>query len=199
MSASRLAAVVLVILAAAAGPAAAQKVYVDYSPLADFSSYKTFAWGPTPQASLLDNNPLNHSRVKNAVRYHLSKSGLTEVEPDQGPQLLVTYHGEVDSEVSVNSFADQYAAYGYPAGWVWDTAWVNAAGMTSTTPIVHKAGTLVIDIWDAEKQSIIWRGTITGTLTDDLQKGAKKLERGIEKLVAKWQEMRAKDPLLTKQ
>jgi hypothetical protein len=193
MSTRRLAAVLVLVLAATAAPARAQKVYVDYSPLADFSSYQTFAWGPTPQASLLDNNPLNHSRVKNAVRYYLTKSGLTELEPDQGPQLFVTYHGEVDSAVSVNSFADQYAAYGYPAGWAWDPGWINAAGMTSTTPIVHEAGTLVIDVWDAEKKSIIWRGTITGTLSDDLQKGAKKLERGIEKLVGKWQEIRAKE------
>jgi hypothetical protein len=172
----------------AAAPASAQKVYVDYSPLAEFGSYKSFAWAGTPEASIYDNNPLNHSRIKNAVEYYLVQGGM--VEDTDNPDLYVTYYGETDSEFRINTAA---VGYGFASDWTWDPFWGNAAGTMTTTPVVHEAGTLVIDIWDAKTQKLIWRGSMTGTLTDNLQKGAKMIDRGIEKIVKKWRKMRAKD------
>jgi hypothetical protein len=178
--------IVLVTLVAA--PAAAQKVYVDYSPLADFESYKTFAWGPTPQVSVYDNNPLNHSRIKNGIEYYLIKGGMMEDTED--PDLYVTYYGETNSEFSVNTAA---VGYGFASDWTWDPFWGNAAGTMTTTPVEHKAGTLVIDIWDSKTMKLVWRGTMEGTLTDNLQKGAKMIDKGIQKMIKKWQKMYAKD------
>jgi len=172
----------------AAVPAAAQKVYVDYSPLADFDSYKTFAWTDTPEASIYDNNPLNHSRIKHGVEYYLIKGGMSE--DLENPDLYVTYYGESDESVSVNT---SLAGYGYGANWVWDPYWGSSAGMTTTTPVIHKAGTLVIDIWDAKTKKLVWRGTMSGTIPEDPQKGAKQIEKGIEKIVKKWQKMRAEE------
>lgn len=178
----------VIVIAFAAIPAAAQRVYVDYSPLADFGNYKTFAWGSTPQASLLDNNPLNHSRIKHAIDYYLIKGGMMEDTED--PDLYVTYYGETDSEFNVNI---GMTGYGFASDWTWDPFWGSASGTTTTTATVHKAGTLVIDIWDSKTQKLVWRGSMEGTLTDNLQKSAKQIEKGIQKMVKKWQKMRAKE------
>ena len=172
----------------AATPAAAQKVYVDYSPLAEFGTYKSFAWGPTPQASIYDNNPLNHSRIKNAVEHYLVQGGM--IEDTEDPDLFVTYYGETDSEFKLNTMA---VGYGFASDWTWDPYWGNAAGTMTSTPVEVKAGTLVIDIWDAKTQKLVWRGSMEGTLTDNLQKSAKMINKGIEKIVKKWQKMRAKE------
>lgn len=180
-------AVLLVLLAAS--PAAAQKVYVDYSPLADFGSYKTFAWSSTPEISLFDNNPLNHSRIKHAIEYYLVQAGMTE--DTENPDIYVTYYGEVDTDFSINTVAA--AGYGIPTDFAWDPYWGNAAGTMTTTGVEQKAGTLVIDIWDAKTQKLIWRGSMEGTLTDNLRKGAEKIEKGIQKMVKKWQKQRAQD------
>jgi len=178
----------VIVIVFAAIPASAQKVYVDYSPTGNFGNYKSFAWSSTPQASIYDNNPLNHSRIKNAVEYYLIKGGMMEDLED--PDLYVTYHGETDSEFNVNIGA---VGYGFATDWTWDPFWGNAGGTTTTTTSVHKAGTLVIDIWDAETMKLVWRGSMEGTLTDNLQKSAKMIDKGIEKMVKKWQKMRAKD------
>jgi hypothetical protein len=122
-----------------AAPAAAQKVCVDYSPLADFGNYKTFAWTETPKASIYDNNPLNHSRIKHAVAYYLVKGGM--IEDTENPDLHVTYHGEINSEFSINASA---IGYGFPSDWTWDPTWGTAAGTMTTTATEHKAGTLGI-------------------------------------------------------
>jgi hypothetical protein len=181
----------IIVIILVAIPATAQKVYVDYSPLADFDSYKTFAWGPTPQASLQDNNPLNHSRIKHGIEYYLIKGGMSENLED--PDLYVTYYGEAEENVSINTSLAGYGGYGYGAGWTWDPYWGSSVGMTTTTPIVHEAGTLVIDLWDAKTKKIVWRGTMTATIPANPQKGAKKIENGLEKIVKKWQKMRAKE------
>jgi hypothetical protein len=176
----------------AAAPAAAQQVYIDYNPTAKFGSYKTFAWHDTPQVSIYNQNPLNHSRIKHGFAYYLIKAGM--VEDTESPDVFVTYYGEVDSEFEVNTLAA--AGYNIPTDWEWDPYWGNAAGTQTTTSTVQKAGTLVIDIWDIRTKEIIWRGTMTAVLNDNPQKTAKKIEKGIKKMVEKWQKQRAKDPLL---
>ncbi len=173
-----------------AAPAAAQKVIIDYDRNVDMKSYKTFAWGPTPSVSLYDNNPLLHSRIKNAIEYYLGKGGMVENTDD--PDIYATYYGESDEQFQVNTVSS--AGYAYGPGWTWNSEWGGSnVGMTSTTPIVQQAGTLVIDLWDARTQKIVWRGTMTGTIPENPQKATKKVDKGIEKMVRKWQEMHAKD------
>jgi hypothetical protein len=187
---NRTLALVALVLVVFAAPAAAQKVHVDYSPTAAFGSYKTFAWADTPEASIYDNNPLNHSRIKHAVEYYLIQGGMMEDTDD--PDLYVTYHGETDEEFDVNI---SILGYGYATDWTWDPYWGNAAGTTTTTTSTYASGTLVIDIWDAEAKKLIWRGSMEGTLTDDLRKGAKMIDKGIEKMVKKWRKMKEKEGL----
>lgn len=180
--------IITVVALALAAPAAAQRVYVDYSPLADFGSYRTFKWAETPSPSVYDNNPLNHSRIKHTVEYYLIRAGMTEVDDD--PDLYVTYHGESSEDFEINT---SILGYGFATDWQWDPYWGNASGMTTTTGRTYSSGTLVIDIWDAKTKKLIWRGVMEGTLTDDLRKGAKKIDQGIEKMVKKWRKMRAKE------
>jgi len=186
---------ITVVLVLAAVPASAQKVYVDYDRTADIDSYSTFAWGETPEASMQDNNPFIHSRIKNAVEYHLTKGGLTEDTAD--PDLYVTYHGEATEEVSFMTTSVTYG-YGYGPGWGWDPYWSGywggmGMGTTTTRAYTYTKGTLLVDIWDAKEKQLIWRGSATDTVPENPQKGAKKIENGIEKIVKKWQKMYAKD------
>ena len=173
-----------------ATPAAAQKSYIDYDRTVDMKSFKTYAWASTPDISIYDDNPLMHSRIKNAIEYYLGKGGMVENTDD--PDLWVTYYGESDRDFKVNTHAT--AGYGFGAGWAWDPYWGNSAvGMTATTPVEQKAGTLVIDMWDAKTMKIVWRGTMTATIPENPQKSHKKLDKGIEKMVKKWQKMYAED------
>ena len=47
----------------AAAPAFAQKVYVDYDKSVDFDKYETFAWLLSEASSLMDTDPLMHTRT----------------------------------------------------------------------------------------------------------------------------------------
>lgn len=173
-----------------ATPAAAQKSYVDYDRTVDMKSYKSYAWASTPDISIYDDNPLMHSRIKNAIEYYLGQGGM--IENTEEPDIWVTYYGEADQNFKVNTFNS--GGYSYGSGWAWDPYWGSSSiGMTATTPIEHKAGTLVIDMWDAKTMKIVWRGTMTATIPENPQKGHKKLDKGIKQMVEKWRKTYAKD------
>jgi hypothetical protein len=175
-----------------AAPAAALDVWVDYDVSADFSSYKTFKWGPTPNTSLSGESPMMHSRLKNGIEYYLVEGGKTEVAED--PDLYVTYHTNSTSELAFNISG---MGYGFSTGWTWDPYWggmhgFSGGGGTSASSVTtYPRGTLVIDIWDARTKNIVWRGTAEGAIHENPKKAAKQIEKILKKMVQKFQKMKA--------
>ena len=183
---------VLFVSALAVVPAQAQKVYIDFDKAADFSSYQTFAWAPTDETSLKDSSPLMDSRIKNGIEFQLTAGGM--IENTESPDLYVTYHGEESQEVHVNT---DHWGYGYPGTWGYSPYWGRGGyggyGTSTTSVTTYDIGTLIIDIWDAKTQKIVWRGTATGTIPAKPEKAAKKIDKAINKLAKKWQKMKAKE------
>lgn len=80
-----------------AGSALAQKVSVDFDKSADFSQYKTNAWGKgTPAA-----NPMIHQRIVAGIEAQLAGKGLRKAESN--PDIVVIYHAATDTQVSINT------------------------------------------------------------------------------------------------
>lgn len=178
---------IVLLLLIAASPVAAQKVYVDYDSYADFGSYKSFAWVDTNTTSLKMDYPEVDSMIKNNIEYYLVKGGM--VEDLEDPDIRVTYHASTQNQTQ---FMTSTFGYGYGTGWTWGPYW--GPMMTSGTMATEfKRGTMIIDIWDARKKEALFRGTITKIYTDNPLKAIKKIDDGIDKVVAKYRKMRAKD------
>jgi Domain of unknown function (DUF4136) len=87
------------------GTALAQKVTIDYDRNADFSKYKTYAFGqgtPAPET-------LMNQRIQEAIERQLAEKGLTRVE--NNPDLIVVYHCAVDKRTQLSTT--------YLDGWGW--------------------------------------------------------------------------------
>ena len=181
------------------GPAFAQKIYINYDKDYDRSTIKTYAWMETAQTSVRDSDPLLHSRIVNGIEHYITLGGLTETDGD--PDVYITYHGSSKQELSVNT-SSIGVGYGYPSGWgygpyggyggyyghYYGTVY---SGMATTTVTYYQVGTLVIDVWDADTQKLIWRGTAANvTLTDNPKKMAKKLDKALRKMVDKWRRVK---------
>ena len=102
---------VLMLLAAVliAGPAFAQKIYIDYDKEYDGSKNKTFAWG-SEEATLAEVDPFLHAKILETLKGYITESGVTEVDSD--PDVYVTYHGSSKDEMSVNTTS---MGVGYPS------------------------------------------------------------------------------------
>jgi len=168
-------------------PAAAQKVHVDYDREAVGRDYTTFAWEET-EPSLASSSPFMHSRIKNAVEHYLTEGGL--IEDTDEPDLYVTYHTSAKEEVQ---FSTTSFGYGYGPGWYWDPHWGGSMGTTTTTATTYERGTLVIDIWDAELNQIVWRGSASAVVPENPQKADKLIDKALRKMVKQFQKMKAKD------
>ena len=171
-------------------PALAQKIYVDFDKDADFSSFKTFAWAESAETSLEDVSPFMHSRLVNGIQYYLTQGGLTEDESD--PDLFVTYHTDSKDEVRLNTTS---FGYGYGGGYYRNPYWGGYGGVsTSSTTVSHyNRGTLIIDIWDAEKKTLVWRGVAEAIVKSKPEAQAKQLDKVLAKMVKKWKSMKRKN------
>jgi hypothetical protein len=170
-----------------AGPAFAQKIFIDYDHEYDFDKIATFAWADTAETSVKNEDPLLHSRIVNAIEHYLVEGGLTEASED--PDVYVTYHASSKEEMSLNTSS---LGYGYPGGWGWGDygygygygGWGGGMGTTTTTVTKYEVGALVIDVWDASTKEAIWRGTAMDIMiSDNPEKMAKRIDKTLHKIV----------------
>jgi hypothetical protein len=55
-------------------------------------------------------------------------------------------------------------------------------GNINITEQDYKAGTLVIDMYDAKTRQLLWRGSAEGTLSDKPAKNENKLDKAVAKM-----------------
>jgi hypothetical protein len=173
------------VVSAAAVSAIAQQVYVDFDQEADFASYASFDWAPTPETSLEEAAPQLHSEIVSGIEGQLVDAGL--VKANLMPDLLVTYHTRIAGLVRLDA-----ASYGYQygPGWTWDPAWGGAAGDYSQKVRTYPQGSLIIDIWDLAAERVVWRGTVTGLVPENPDAAAAEIQAALQAIVERWRGMR---------
>ena len=70
----------------------------------------------------------------------------------------MVYHVAFDKEKDISTYSSGYGGGYGPYGWGWGGGW--SGGMATTTTQVRDilVGTLVIDLADAKKNQLAWRG-----------------------------------------
>jgi hypothetical protein len=174
------------IVAILAAPATAQKIYIDYDRSVDFSQYQTFAWFESDATSMTDTSPLMHERVKSTLIAALKGGGLQMVGSD--PDLYVTYHTQEKEEMQLNTTS---FGYGYGGGWAWDPYWDwgPSMGSSTTTSYTYTRGTLIVDVWDAERRQLVWRGAAEAVVKEKPENAARQIEKAVDKMGKKWDKM----------
>ncbi len=139
-------------------------ITTDYDHHVNFSDYKTYSWGrlKTPD-SMWD------QRVKNAVDSQLVANGWTQV-PSGGDvivEAIAIAHLERQGNVTWNGMG--------PWGG-------GAFGTATATPSTYPVGSLVIQMFDAKSNNLIWRGMSSDTLSEKSKKDTKQLDKDVEKM-----------------
>jgi hypothetical protein len=129
--------------------AAAQKTSYDYDKTANFAAFRTYAFkdGTKVGQELIDN------RIVAALEAQLAAKGLTKT--DSNPDVFVVYHVAFDKEKDISTYSSGGGGYG-PYGWGWGGGWAGGTATTQVRDIL--IGTLVVDMADAKKGQIAWRG-----------------------------------------
>lgn len=145
--------IVTLVLAMALTPALAmaQKTSYDYDKTMDFATFKTYALKDGTKVG----QPLIDDRIVAAIEAELAAKGLTK--SDSNPDVFVVYHVAFDKQKDISTFSSGYAGGYGPYGWGYGGGWAGG-GTTTTTVRDILIGTLVIDIADAKKGQVAWRG-----------------------------------------
>ena len=153
--------------------AAAQKTTYDFDKTAPFATFKTYSM----QTGTPTKNELIDKRLEAAIESQLAAKGFKRV--DANPDVFVIYHVAFDQQKDISSYSTgpMYGGYGYGWGGGW--------GSTTTDVRVREilVGTLAVDIVDAKKKSMAWRGL--GTKEIDTNAKPEKRDQNINKAVEK--------------
>ncbi len=174
----RIAAAVLLLLTAGVN-AHAQKIKVEFDKSVDFSKFKTYAWDPTPQAT---GKPVLVEAIKAAINDELTKRGLHQVTANPG--VWVAMYGGIDSDMAVTYSDFYYGSAGIPPFGESFLLWGGIPGTTNTA-VIHN-GQLVVDLIDASRKKLAWRGQATQKLSDQQMKLLEQVNTAVEKLFAKY-------------
>ena len=177
-------AALLALGALVASPAHAQKPQIQWDKAYDFSKVKTFMWQPPSAPSLEEENPFMHKFIVSSIETELQNVGF--METTENPDVYVTYHGSVNTEVSYRSTSFGFSVGSYGMG-PWGGMSGVAAGPThtNTQEVETKKGTLIVDIVDAKEKQLVWRGTSSGILISDSQGKTEKAVGGAIQDMAK--------------
>jgi hypothetical protein len=141
----------------------------DYDQSYDFSKLHNYAWaeiaGQKQQA-----DQLAIQRVMTSTDQILASKGFAKTAPGQASFLVALQTGTQEQH--------EYTTYG-TGGW-------RFAGMTTTTEQTYDEGTLVLDILDAQKKQLIWRGSANGVLDPgaSVQKKTENVQEAVSKILA---------------
>jgi len=152
----------------------AQKVSYDYDKTASFGGYKTYALKDGTKVG----QPLIDDRIVAALEAELAAKGLTK--SDASPDLFVVYHVAFDKQKDISTYSSGHGGYG-AYGWGYGGGW--AGGSTTTQVRDILVGTLVVDMADAKKGQVIWRGM--GVKEVDTQAKPEKRDKSINSAMTK--------------
>jgi hypothetical protein len=147
----------------------AQKTSFDYDKTANFAAFKTYALKDGTKVG----DPLVDNRIVAAIESELAAKGLKKDEAK--PDLTVIYHVAFDKQQDITAYSTGGGPYGYRWGGGWGTTDVRVNDIL--------VGTLVIDVADANKSEIVWRGM--GVKEVDVQAKADKRDKNITSAVKK--------------
>ncbi len=169
-----------------AGSAFAQTVKVNWQTKAPFSDYRTYAWKDSKKQGAR----FYRQWVEKDVDAELAKKGLQRVAADKSPDVYLYYHivtqEVVDSMTTDDGFGWGGGGWAYSGGWGGWGDGMDMGGMdTSETEAEPRVmGILSLDVIDAKKKTLVWRGQATTDAISDTQKGdEKQVLKSVEKML----------------
>jgi Domain of unknown function (DUF4136) len=159
--------------------AQAQDVRYNFDSEANFAAFKTYKWAEIKGADRP--NALVEKQIKAAVDSELNRKGLEETDSDSA-DLYVAYQTALGSE---KQFTSYNTGWGYGPGW--GAGWYGGGmgGMTTGSTSTIYVGTLVVDMYEAAKQDLVWRGSASKTIDPKAKpaKQQKNLAKAVKKLL----------------
>ena len=156
------------LLCIASALAVGQQVSVNYNHDVNFAQYHTYAWGSNNTNEI--RNSILAQVVHQDINTAMQEKGLQMVQESEKPALILTSNGGMRQQTS-------YSAWGMRG---------IGGGFGGISPEQNVEGTLVVDLYDAKTQSLVWRGISQNTLSNKGNKDQEMAQKAINKMFKQW-------------
>ena len=161
-------AVCAMVMCIASAVAVGQQVSVNYNHNQSFSGYHTYAWGSN-NANQIQNSILAQVAQQD-IDAAMQAKGFQKVQESQKPDLILAANGGLKQQTS-------YSAWGMRG---------IGGGMGGITPQQNVEATLIVDLYNAGTQSLVWRGIAQDTLSNNGNKNQQLVQKAIQKMFNQW-------------
>jgi len=151
-----------------AAPVFAQQVSVNYDHSASFAQYHTYAWGSNNTNQI--RNSILAQVAQQDIEAAMQSKGLQKVTESQNPDLILAASGGEREQTSYNA---------------WGMRGIGG-GMGGITPEQNVEATMIVSLYDAKAQSLIWRGIAQNTLSNNGNKNQQMVEKAVQKMFKQW-------------
>ncbi len=165
------------------------KVISDGDPTVNWSDYTTYQYYGWAEESDQVLTRFDKERIEKAFGEEFTKRGMKYVESggDMIVSLFILIEQQTSKTATTTSMGGSYGGYyggyyGYGPGYGW-------GGGHSTTTINeydYQVGTLVCDVFDLEKEVLIWEGIGTQTITEDPAKREVTIPKAVKAIMSKF-------------
>jgi hypothetical protein len=145
-----------------------QQVSVNYNHSQSFAAYHTYAWGSN-NANQIQNSILAQVAQQD-IDTAMQGKGFQKVPESQKPDIILTANGGMKQQTS-------YSAWGMRG---------IGGGMGGITPQQNVEATMIVDLYDAKTQSLVWRGIAEETLSNNGNKNQQMVQKAIQKMFNQW-------------
>lgn len=142
--------------------------FVNYNHSQSFSQFHTYAWGAN-NANQIQNSILAQVAQQD-IDSAMQGKGLQKVQESQHPDLILTASGGMRQQTS-------YSAWGMRG---------IGGGMGGITPEQSVEATLIVDLYNAKSQSLVWRGIGQDTLSNNGNKNQQLVSKAVQKMFKQW-------------
>ena len=156
------------LLCFAATIAVGQQVSVNYDHNANFTHYHTYAWGSNNKNQI--QNSILAQVAQQDIEAAMAQKGFQKVEESANPDLILTASGGEREQTSYNA---------------WGMRGIGG-GMGGISPEQNVEATMVVSLYDAKQQALVWRGIGQNTLSNNGNKNQEMVKKAIDKMFKQW-------------
>lgn len=171
---ARALATALIGTAMAATPVLAQTVTIDYDHTVNFLKFKTYTWEKVHAT-----DPSVEDRITIALNRDMAGRYMTEVP--KGGDVSITAVEATQDKQEFSKFYDSLGDFTWQRGWG-SAGFLDSPATLQDVPL----DTLIIDMYDTKTHKLLWRGTVTETVTTSEDKNDQKIDKAVTLLIGKY-------------
>jgi Domain of unknown function (DUF4136) len=155
-------------------------VRTDYNHQVNFSQYHTYCWGKVQTT-----DPFFASRIQEAVDKQLQSKGWQLTTTGCSVSVFATdnLHNQQETQTMYDGMGGGWGGGWGWGGWGWRGGWADPGFGTATTTTSNQTmSNLVIDLFDGNSKSLLWRGLATADLSTNASKNTNSLNNDIAKM-----------------